>query len=167
MAQDAEPQSCVTVRLWRSYAKQRPSQATHTYRLPRSYCANPFDCMSSLVYDTIHSSMPSPRDDRRSQDWFPDWLPYSAHRTSTETHPTSEYSQSGHPTSGFDNYRLLDVSNGPSSTNGEIGTIEENIETEEIPPPLPGDVFTLERNRDRAVKYASITDNSSAILTVL
>jgi hypothetical protein len=110
--------------------------------------------------------MPSLRDDRRSQDWFPDWLPDSAHPASTGANITSEPVQPGRPTSGFDDYRLSDVSNGPSITNGKIGTIEENLETEEIPPNSAGDVFFLERDPDRAVKYASVTDALSAILTV-
>jgi hypothetical protein len=118
------------------------------------------------VHDTLHSAMQSSRADRGSQDWFPDWLPDSAHRTSIGTNTASEYLQPGHPASGFDNYRLSDVSNGPSSTSGKVETIEEHEAEDGIPSALPRDEVSLERDRDRAVKYASVIDTSSAILTV-
>jgi hypothetical protein len=110
--------------------------------------------------------MQSSRADRGSQDWFPDWLPDSAYRTSTGTNSAPEYLQPGRPTPGFDSYRLSDVSNGPSSTSGKVETIEESEAEDGIPPDLPGNVLPLERYRDRAVKYASVIEASSAILTV-
>jgi hypothetical protein len=97
--------------------------------------------------------MRSSLDDSAPQvDWRPDWLPSAQHSTA-RTSTTPEYLQPQSPASGFDSYRLSNVSNGRSSISGKIQTVEEEEEAEQIPSALPDDELVIERNRDRAVKH--------------
>jgi hypothetical protein len=96
----------------------------------------------------------APQVDCRS-DWLPDdWLPGSTQRTSARPNTTSEHLQPQNPAAGLESYRLSNVSNGYSSTSGKIETIEEAEAAEQIPSALPDDELIIERNHDRAVKYA-------------
>jgi hypothetical protein len=76
-------------------------------------------------------------------DWLPDdWLPGSTQRTSARPNTTSEHLQPQNPAAGLESY------------SGKIETIEEAEAAEQIPSALPDDELIIERNRDRAVKYA-------------
>jgi hypothetical protein len=117
----------------------------------------------------IHPNMRSSLDESAPQvDWRPDWLPSAQSTPSTaRVITTPEHLQPQSPASGFDSYRLSNVSNGRSSISGKVQTVEEEEEAEQIPSALPDDELVIERNRDRAVKYASTKDHTSNAFTDL
>jgi hypothetical protein len=99
--------------------------------------------------------MQSSGGDRGSQpSWIPDWWQpaASAQSTNNTTAETSEHLRPQTSPFGFENYRLSDISHGPSSAGSKNETIEQAEAAEQIPSELPDDELVIERNLDRAVK---------------
>jgi hypothetical protein len=117
------------------------------------------ESLGPCLIKAFHHNMSSSHGNRMSQnDWLPDWLTSdSAHRATTSTHTNAptEHLQSQGPTTTFDSYRISGVSNGRSTSGSRIETVYEAEAGEKIPPVQAGDELLIERNRDRAVEYAS------------
>jgi hypothetical protein len=95
-------------------------------------------------------------EERESQtNWLPDWLPGApATRTTTSMNAPSSTLHPQSSNSALGTYRLSDVSTGASTSGSKIGTVEQAEAAENVPTALPSDELLIERNRDRAVKYA-------------
>jgi hypothetical protein len=94
-----------------------------------------------------------PRNRNSQADWFPDWLSSNQAEPSARNHTTTTYLQPASPPSELDSFRLSNISNGASDSS-KVGTVEDAEAGEQIPSALPEDELIIERNRDRAVKYA-------------
>jgi hypothetical protein len=75
--------------------------------------------------------------------------------TSTNFDPPSNHLQPQNPTPAADNYALLNMNNGASTSGSRIETAEEVEARERIQLAKPEDEMVVEGDPDRAVKYAS------------
>lgn len=97
-------------------------------------------------------------EERKSQtEWFPDWLPgHATQGTTTSTKGPSSTLRPQSQVSAIDSNRPSDVSHGASTSGSRLETAGQVEDAEKVPTALPGDELLIERNRDRAVKYASL-----------